>query len=435
MARVLIIYHRGTLGAWRATYESHVTSFATYSDNECLYLNTARPHVPHYIRSFRPDLVVFHYTFLAVRQDPPAFRAMVQRIGFVRDLDCTKVLIPHDEQAHSDFLCEIVNDFGVTHIFTPASPPEWPQIYEGIDFARTKLHTVLTGYVDEASVRRIRTLARRHPRREIDVGYRAWDSYAFYGRHGQLKSEIGRVFAAAAPEFGLRTDISSSYRDALMGDRWFDFLLRCKYTIGVEGGSSVFDRDGSIAECSMQYVAEHGSPSFEEVEAACFPHKDGKFGYRLIGPRHLEAVMTRTCQVLVVGDYAGVLQPEAHYLALERDFSNLPQVLERMRDDSEREAMTERAYQDIVASGRYSYQAFADFVYAESFGRRLKRGEAALTAAQRRRMRMNRFDDRLWLWRASMDTSVRRVLRPMLSRVLGEDRLRRALSKIRRARR
>jgi SAM-dependent methyltransferase len=356
--------------------------------------------VPSYLETLDPDLVIFHYTFLAQRVEPEEFEKLVERIKFIKTLHCRKALVPHDEQLNSELLCSLCRDFGVTHIFTPASPPEWPQIYEGLNFGKVIFHTVLTGYIDDATVRRIEKRSRQLHDRPIDVGYRSWDAHPWLGRHGLLKREIGLAFKESSPKYGLVADISSDYRDAFLGDSWFDFLLQCKYTIGVEGGSSLLDRDGSITKRTRAYLNTHDKPAFEEVEAAVFPNSDGNFNYRLLGPRHLEAVMTRTCQVLIEGNYGDVLEPGKHYIELKRDFSNLDEVLEIMREDTLRAEIVERAYQDVIASGRWTYHSFVGVVFGEALaeieGGSVKRQVGRLLIARL----WNYFDDnhhvRLW---------------------------------------
>lgn len=435
MARLLVVYHRGLHLGWRATYQSHLMSLSRFSDHECVYLNTARARIPRYIKSFRPDLVVFHYTFLAIRQDPPVFVKLMKRVRFIKDLDCPKALVPHDEQTHSDTLCSVVEEFGVTHIFTPASPPQWPLIYEGLDLEKLHLRTVLTGYVDDSTVALIaRRRSRQRGDRSIDIGYRAWDSYPFYGRHGQLKGEIGRVFAEAAPRAGLTVDISSSHKDALMGNRWFDFLLNCKYTVGVEGGSSIFDRDGSISVRTMDYMKAHPGETFGQVEAACFPGADGSFSYRLLGPRHLEAVMTKTCQVLIEGEYGGVLEPGTHYIELKRDFSNLPEVLEWMKDDRRRATTVERAYRDVIDSGQYSYRRFAEILLGDALPKERLTHEGSVPRTSPV-VTLNRVDEAVWrvVTRplGKVADAARRTVYDGLSAAIGRDRVRRMISKLR----
>ena len=113
-----------------------------------------------------------------------------------------------------------------------------------------------------------------------------------------------------------------------------------------------------MRRCCERVLAERPDATFEELERECFPGRDGEFGLVALSPRHLEAVADRTCQVLIEGDYDGVLQPDRHYIPLRRDFSNLDEVLETMRRDEERERIVETAYREIVASGAWSYPRF-----------------------------------------------------------------------------
>ena len=432
MADILIVYTRAPWQAWRPTYSSHLKSFERHSGHNCFYLNTFRPVVPAHLTSIRPDLVVFHYTFLAWRQNPEEFARHVDRISFIRDLECPKAIIPHDEQTQAQELCDLIRSFDVSHVFTPASSQAWKSIYAGIDPERVSFKRVLTGYIDEGIVRETAARARRSAPRTVDVGYRAWDVFPYWGRHGLLKGEIGRAFRESAPAYDLVTDISNNPADALLGDDWFDFLLSCKYTIGVEGGTSIIDRDGSIAKRTDEYTAAHPDAPFEEVEAACFPGLDGGFDYRLIGPRHLEAAVTKTAQVLVEGDYQGVLRAGDHYIELKRDFSNLDDVLARIKRDDLRAGMVERAYRDVVLSGAYSYRAFADLVFRETLGD--ERGHNSLASSFW--VRWNHVEDAFNIW----DTARRANSKPpsgvrrLFDRVIGQLRPKRLRTLVRRIR-
>lgn len=448
MARILVVYYRSPTIDWRSTYESHVKSLEHYSDHDCLYLNIARSRIPRYLASFRPDLIVFHYTLLAWRQRPDDFRALVERISYLAHAECPKALIPHDEQSRSDLICWFARRLNVTHVFTPAPPHEWPRVYEGLDLDAVTFESVLTGYVDDSEVRRIGCDRDDGPDRPIDVGYRSWSIRPSFGRHGALKGTIGLVFQERAPQAELVADISLRPEDAFFGDSWIEFLQHCKYTLGVEGGSSIFDRDGSIAERTAKFTSAHPGATFEEIEDACFPGMDGGFDYRLLGPRHFEAIMTRTCQVLLEGDYQGVLRPSEHYIELKRDFGNLDEVLERMKSDTERAQIVERAYADIVASGEYSYSRLAETLVRTTLGQPARGIQRPAVRVARILSRWNRLDEMIWpaIVRAKariprgrvrhcVVTTRNRFLghaRPLVSRLIGEDRLRRMLASVRR---
>ena len=140
------------------------------------------------------------------------------------------------------------------------------------------------------------------------------------------------------------------------------FMLGCRWTIGVEGGASIIDRDGSIRQRTLAWQASHPDAGFEEIEAACFPGREGSLDLRAISPRHLEACMTGIGQVLVEGDYNGLLEPERHYLPVRADYSNLPEVLDRLQDESARVEMVARARAEVVDAGPCSSRALVEAV-------------------------------------------------------------------------
>jgi hypothetical protein len=438
LARVLIVHYR-PLGSERlATHDHNLYSLSRYSNHACFYLNVARPKAPAYLASLDPDLVLFHHTLLSMREFPELLDALLERVDFVKTLSCPKALVAQDEQVRMDLACKFIRDYEIGLVFSPVDPSLWPRVYRDVDFDAVRFVSVLNGYVDDAVVRRTARLSRNLSHRPIDVGYRTWYTQPFYGRHGQLKQRIGREFEERAPKLGLVTDISNRREDALWGHDWLDFLLKCKYTIGVEGGCSVFDWDGEIARRTTEYVRGHEGATFEEIEEACFPGLDGQFECFTLGSRHLEAAVTRTCQVLLEGEYAGVLEPGRHYIELKRDFSNIDDALSLMKKDELRAGMVERTYEDIVLSGRYSYRAYAKLVFDESLRglpqpRRVPRLRPLSLALAR-----NGIEEfvvpRLHTISQRSGTAVRSGARRSLSAVLGEARLRSLIAWVRRSR-
>ena len=83
-----------------------------------------------------------------------------------------------------------------------------------------------------------------------------------------------------------------------------------------------------------------------------------------IGPRHLEAALTGTAQILVEGEYDGVLEPGRHYLPVRADLSDLGDVLAQTAEPEALQPVATRAYDDICLSGRYSYRRLADTIDA-----------------------------------------------------------------------
>lgn len=351
----------------RSTSWNHLYAYRNNLKHNCYYLNLAVNTFPLSLRLVKFDLVIFDTLFF-VRFKRPYFEGLMRRASFLKKSAAVKIMLPQDEFINTDLLSRFAGEFNINHIFSVAPESEWEKIYAGVDRSKTSINRVLTGYLDDETVRRIELLDKVD--RDIDVGYCAADPPYWHGRHGMLKGKIGEVFLTSDLTNGLTMNITTPKGHPFLGDDWYRFLLRCRYTLGVEGGTSVLDRDGTIMACTERYCKDFPDSGFEEVEASCFPGHDGNFKLFAASPRHLEACVTRTCQVLVEGDYNGILKPAIHYIPLKKDFSNLAEVVESIKDEEARKAMVERAYRDIVATGDYSYRKFAEAIVMKVMGSR-----------------------------------------------------------------
>ncbi len=351
---------------WRKTIEDHLYSFRRYGRGDYIYVNLAVPWLANAYLPLRFDAVVWHTTFLGwVRWTPPEQRVgVMKRARRLAERAELQVALPQDEFLGTDQVSEVIREFGVDHVFSVAPESQWPLIYAGVDRERTSFSRVLTGYLDEDTVRRVDSIVERGGPRTIDIGYRTGPAKPFLGRQAMLKTEIADVVRERAQALGLRVDITTRPEDTLLGDAWYRWLASCRWTIGVEGGASVLDRDGSVLACTERVQAERPGVSFSELEAACFPGRDGELDLRALSPRHLEACATRTAQILVEGDYNGVLERGRHYVPLRRDFANLDEVLAVVASDVERERLAAAAYRDVVGSGRWTYRRLVEDVEA-----------------------------------------------------------------------
>jgi hypothetical protein len=350
----------------RATLWDQLYCFRHYSDHNCFYLNLSVRRAGWYLKKIKFDLIVFGTLFLANRMVAEWFEPVLNKARPLKSLNAVKIVFPQDEHAYTETLSEFIREFDIDCIFSVAPESEWPTIYESTDRTKLKLFGVLTGYLDDTTIARINLLGKDVNSRDIDLGYRTWRAAPSLGRHGLMRQQIADLFQEKAPARGLITDISTRREDTLWGDAWYKFLLRCKYTMSVEGGASVLDRDGAIQRKTEEYLDRHPRATFAEVEEACFPGLDGKLQYAALSPRHLEACATKTCQILVEGKYNGVLVPGRHYIELNRDLGNIDQVLDIVKQDHLRQEITERAYREIVESGRYTYRSYVDFVLRNS---------------------------------------------------------------------
>src|SRR5439155_7786773 len=191
------------------------------------------------------DVIVFHNTFLCFRWTDSFFYSWKQRHDWLRQRDCLKIAMPQDEYDHAELLDEWLLEWGVTHILTNFGP-EYRRALHPMSWHRVTFHRCLTGYIDERSAERLRhTLTRTH-RRSTGLVYRARNLPYWFGSFGQQKHLIAEPVRRRAEALGWRCDISTRNEDAVIGDRWLDFLASARCVLGSEGGSSVIDHRGEV---------------------------------------------------------------------------------------------------------------------------------------------------------------------------------------------
>ena len=343
----------------RDAIKAHLYCWKKYSAHRYVYVNVAFGFPSRLLKRICFDGIIYHTVFLAMRWSPDIFLDRTSACEVLADLDVPKIALPQDEFIHTNILGQFLRHHKVTHLFTCASERDWRKIYEPyIDFDRVQVRTILTGYIDDDIVARVEKLKRTVGPRDIDIGYRAWRAEYWLGSLGRHKVLVGEKVNEAARARGMKCDISFSDKDVLIGDSWWRFLLRCKATVGAESGSSILDKDGQIRRCVDSFLSGHPNATFEEARQHCFLTADNELGLACVGPRHLEACITRTLQILIEGEYSGILKPWVHYIPLRKDYSNLEQVLDALDDQALVHRVCEAAYQDVVASKKWMYRNF-----------------------------------------------------------------------------
>ncbi len=350
----------------RSTVRDSIFCFEKYYDAEIFYLNTARLYkIPNHLKEIKFDLIIFHTVFMSFRWGmEKEYKRLYKLLQFFRECSVEKIATPQDEWIHTNLLNEFIVDFGISRVFSVSPESEWPIIYNKIDFSKVKFHRILTGYIDPSIVEKFGNSTLNN--RDITIGYRAYKAPPWLGKHGYLKTLIAETFKQKSDEFDLISDISVEEKDTFLGDAWYNFLLKCKYFIGVEGGSTVLDPDGTIWKQGVKFLNANPNASYEEIEKNVFQGKEGSLSLIAISPRHLECCITKTCQILIKGSYNGILIPGKHFIELNPDFSNINSVIEIVKNDSLREQIANDAYNDIVLSKKYSYPNFVNYLFTLS---------------------------------------------------------------------
>lgn len=356
---ILILYWDNWHYPMRMAVRDHLAALRVHFPQNRFFVHNVKFDLPRYFAHRKFDAVLLHNTLLCLRwgaRNKEKWQKLASQIAGLRGL---KVAIPQDEYDHAHTLDDFLDQAGVSVIFSNFDSRERALLYPRMS-RKAEFQQVLTGYLSQRFVRTARVLAKPLSERKIVLGYRGTRLPFWFGRWGEMKSQVALKFKRAAETLGLRSDISVEKADELYGKSWIQFLTSCQAVVGCEGGSSIFDPRGEIQHRVTGYLRNHPSASFEEVEASCFPSEDSRHVFRALSPRHLEACASRTVQILIEGEYSGVLTANRHYLPLKADCSNITEVLKQLENRDACQRMVDTAYEEIVASGRFSDEAFAN---------------------------------------------------------------------------
>lgn len=309
------------------------------------------------------DAIILDVTFLYNRVSEPEFLypKLLQKYEFIKYSKAIKVALPQDDYNHSKILQQWLEYFDVNIIFTACYKSKdiiYSSLINKIDFIDS-----LTGYVDEDDKKTFEKYIIPFDKRKIDISFRSKTLNPAYGRHGQIKSNLSNDFNNAISKLNtenLNIDVSNNLNDAIYGEEWLKFLANTKFSLGCESGSSILDPYGKILNSVQTYLKLHPKATFEEVESNCFPDEDNKYSFNVISPRVFEAAMAKSCQILIEGEYNNIIKPWKHYIPLKKDYSNIKEVLDTLKDTKKINTIINESYKELILFDKYSYNSFAN---------------------------------------------------------------------------
>lgn len=348
--KTILLLYAHPLRSSAPTIMEHVESFDAYSRFRFVAINTSLGF-PLRLRNMEFQAIALHYSLFG--SYPFSLSDRFRR--YIRESDCPKIAFFQDEHQHCVERMQIINDLGVRVINSLLDPPVAREVY-GKRTSATHIRFTLTGFVSDELIRKGNQFAKPRGERRIDVGYRGRVLSRLYGRGGQEKIEIAHRFKAAVEGKGFVLNIGTAEADRIYGDDWYRFMGDCRFTLGVEAGVSIFDLDGEVSGAvAAARRASPGTP-LEEIYERVLPPFEDRIRYRTISPRIFEALAFRTGLILYEGDYQGVVRPWDHYLPLKKDFSNIDEITDRMRDEPLIDRMLERGYDEVILSNRFTYR-------------------------------------------------------------------------------
>lgn len=188
----------------------------------------------------------------------------------------------------------------------------------------------------------------RNTQRTIDIGFIG----ALYDRViGDMeRTKLIQFFQVHGTDLGLVCDIRTQN---IPRSEWAKFLNKCKGTVGAESGTYYLDRTGHAIANAKAYLKAHPDAIFEEIFERCFMNCSNVVSGKTISSRHFEPIGTKTCQVLVEGQYNGILLADKHYISIKKDLSNIDDAINRFKDNEYRKTMVERSYEYVTTEHTY----------------------------------------------------------------------------------
>ena len=349
---LLIIYYNCELKV-RSTFLEYLKAFENYSTAHVYYLNVAW-RVPFFLQRLHFDAIIYHYSAVGLKWTLGGKFLFSKNFDITASFSGLKIAMPQDEYVLNEVVWKFFKIQGINTIYSCFFEEDYQKAYPHESSGLIHYFTVFPGYVDELAVKKMSAKLPEYHSRTIDLGYRARKNPFWLGSIGVLKWQVTEVFEKWS-QF-IRMDISNDPGKTIIGEDWYKFLANCKCVLGVESGSSVIDIDGRIRQRVEQYTNSKPNAEFDEVMKNCFPGLDGSIGLATLSPRHFEACITKTCQVLVEGNYAGVLKPGLHYIEVKKDWSNIEEVISLIKDEAYCQTLAEKAYEDIILSEKYTYR-------------------------------------------------------------------------------
>lgn len=359
---ILILYddrwsHIGTihehLEAFRKYSRHHVFLFpsSTYSRNH----SVSDGSVPDIDFSVF-DVVIHHYGLrlsLSDYFDENSARRLSEFSGL-------KILFIQDEYDTTETARRWIERLKFDIVYTCVPRDGLEYVYPTYRFPWVEFLPTLTGFVPEHGDfdEYVLPIDQRH----IRIGYRGRKLSYHYGLLGQEKYRIGVDVHSLAKQRGIPTDIEVDDSKRIYGNDWYRFIGSVRATLGTESGSNIFDFDGSLQKTVQADLLAYPTVTFEEIYKKILAPHEGHVRMNQVSPKIFEAIRLRTALILFEGQYSGVVLPDVHYIPLKKDYSNIDDVFAKLEDIPFLQSLTQRAFDDVIGGGKYSYRTFVESV-------------------------------------------------------------------------
>jgi len=389
--KISLIYNKASMGI--STVDHHVTSFQQYSKHDITLIDQNDFKSIYEINS---DVLILHYSIIhsiawcltkfidiIIKKEEHSSEDFKKTLNnnehgnteeiknsyffhltnFLINYNGIKIAFIQDEYYDTNLTKMFLEIINVNMVFTCIPKEHVSKIYNNLN--NTGFIFNLTGYVSEYNFKKVPIKDR-----DCAVFYRGRELHYWYGDLGQDKMNIGKHMKKYCDEYDLLSNINWDGENCIYGDEWFKVLGNSKVTLATESGTTIFDLDNSLLteinvllgelplQCAYTKTPKY---SYQEICNKVELKKNEVKNMGQVSPKMLEAIMLGTVLVMYEGFYyPGFLLPDVHYIVLKKDYSNIKEVINKIKDDDFLQKMADKAYNDIIRSGHYSYKKFIE---------------------------------------------------------------------------
>ena len=329
---ILVLHGMGEEKNWVSSWEDIELMFPKYDKCNNYLIHNCYLTLPKCIKSYDFDGVIMMSTFIDWVKRYQNGDSWLKQYEFLNKTKAFKVVFSQDDYWLSEVRDLFYTSIGVNLLFPVCPPSTWMELYPNYMSSSGKSILGYTIYLTEQMIN-LSNLSIPWENREQDIVYRASGIPTFPNKLGYIKANIGESFKLALGlNHNLKLDISTSKESFISGNRWYSFIANSKSILGSNSGSSVNVRNHSIINQLNQFKKVSPFANIHEIEQNVLEERDINKNYTGISPRNIEAAMLGTLQILVPGDYGGILKPYKHYIPMNEDLSNIHEILDILKD-------------------------------------------------------------------------------------------------------
>ena len=330
------------------TVIDYIHNIKLYSTNDITIINpiSDASHASDFLDSF--DCIIIHYSIHIANYYFLSECWQDKIINFKKK----KILILQDEYRHIDLMHHQIKKLGIHTLISSLSIENMKIVYPKKKFPNIQFLAALPGYVTQEL---LSISKQKKIKKTIEIFGRGSELSIALGDLREEKNFIyNDVKKLLSKDF--RTDISDKYIDRIYKDNWFDCLRKSKLLLSTQGGSSLFDFDGSLEKLLLTF------PEVNKFTSLAIRKKyellNNNLNHRTITPRIFEAIGCDTGLLLLEGDYRGVIKPDIHYIEIKSDLSNWDDVKSKIIDLKFINYLKKNCVRDVLNNEFFSYKFF-----------------------------------------------------------------------------